>query len=117
MPQRSGMTPERALARLRQLAREESAAVAAGDVDGLCRAAKLLGPAMDDYSTSGPVLDEGSRRAIAAIQQTHARALLFLEERMDEVSRCLRQSAAAKRLRRSYAATARSSARGFNSAW
>ncbi len=117
MQQPSGMTAERALARLRQLAREEAAAVDAGDVTGLCRAAKLLRPAMSDYVGSGPVLTPEVRQTIAEIQRAHACALEFLRGRLDEVSGRLRQSAAAKRLRKSYALSAQSSARGYNSAW
>jgi hypothetical protein len=102
--QPSPMPSARALARLRQLAREESIAVDTCDVDGLCRAVALLPSAMQDYADSAPTLDDAARQAIAEILQAHDRARGFLEMRLDALSVRLCHLAAAKRLRQSKAA-------------
>lgn len=96
-----GPSSERALARLRQLAREEALAVDAGDVEGLCRAAALLPFAMQAYADSHPRLDEEARRTIADILQAHDRAREFLEARLDELAFRLQQLASARRLQHS----------------
>src|SRR5215470_9620607 len=92
------LPPERALIRLRQLAREEQAAVAAGDVEALCRIADLLpalteslqGAALED----GPLLREASaREAIGEAQVAHAAAEQYLTARMKEVREALKACA------------------------
>jgi len=94
------LSAERALARLRQLAREEAAAVEAGDVEGLCRAVALLPSAMEDYADCRPGIDPDARNTILEILRAHDQAREFLETRLDALSTRLSRLSAARRLRR-----------------
>lgn len=94
---------ERAMVRLRQLAKEERAAVAAGDVEALCRVTALLPAAMAHLERSGPLPVAGLSAAIEEIQASHAAAEAFLVERMQKTRATLRQFASARRVMRGYA--------------
>lgn len=104
------LSPERALLRLQQLAKEERAAVAAGDIEALCRIAELLPATMEALSgvqaTPAPErLNARTPNRAAIIQEAleaHAAAEAFLTERLKVASEQLQQHAAARRLAQTY---------------
>lgn len=104
------LPPERALLRLQQLAKEERAAVAAGDVEALCRIAELLPAAMEALSGAQaiPTPENQSARTpdlSAVIEEAldaHAAAEAFLTERLKAAAQQLQQHATARRLAQTY---------------
>jgi hypothetical protein len=97
------LTPERALLRLEQLAREERAAVAREDVEALCRIAELLPSAMQPLLEHPLLLSAAQRASIAEIQAAQAEAEAFLTSRMGSVSAQLKRCASVRRTTRAYA--------------
>jgi hypothetical protein len=97
------LTPERALLRLEQLAREERAAVALEDVEALCRIAELLPSTMQPLLNRPILFSPAQKATIAEIQAAHAEAEAFLTARMKSVSAQLKQCASARRTTRAYA--------------
>jgi len=115
---KEGLSPERALQRLQQLAREERAAVAASDVEALCRIAELLPPTMNALTGIQAFRRSGVQEhqmpeylnartpdlsaVIEEIQAAHAEAEAFLTARMSAIAEQLKQFAAARRMERVY---------------
>jgi hypothetical protein len=99
------LSPERALLRLEQLAREQRAAVAREDVEALCRIAELLPSALQPLLDHPLPFSAAQREAIAAIQAAHAEAEAFLTDRMKSVCAQLKQVAAVRRTTRAYASS------------
>lgn len=97
------LTPERALLRLEQLAREERAAVAREDVEALCRIAELLPSAMQPLLDRPLLFTAAQKASIAEIQAAQAEAEAFLITRMGSVSAQLKQCASVRRTTRAYA--------------
>lgn len=97
------LSPERALKRLRQLAREEQAAVATGNTQALCRTAALLPATMQ--ALEGACFHEDPKLAevIAEIQAAHEAALSYLKAEMTRAGEALRRFASARRAVLSYA--------------
>jgi len=97
------LTPERALLRLQQLAREEQRAVAVGDVDLLCRIARLLPATMEMIDRSALPGMPDAPAMIAEIQAAHSAAEAFLTGRMKDVAGTLKRYATARRVVSGYA--------------
>lgn len=97
------LSPERALKRLRQLAREEQAAVASGNTQALCRTAALLPATMQ--ALKGACLHEDPELAevITEIQAAHEAALSYLEAEMTRAAEVLQRFASARRAVLGYA--------------
>lgn len=96
---------ERALARLEQLAKEERAAVAAGDVEAICRISELL-PDATELAVGGNY-GPGTRltERVEAIQSAHRAAESFLNTRLAETREALRQLSGGKRTMSGYGRT------------
>ena len=93
---------ERALVRLEQLAREETAAVAAGDVEAICRISLLL-PDATDLAVAGQYGPETRlTERVQAIQAAHRVAESFLNTRLAETREALRQLTGGKRTMSGY---------------
>lgn len=97
------MTPERALLRLQQLAREERQAIAADDVDALCRITELLPSALEALTRGGLKETPALREAIEEIQATHTAAELYLTAHLAAVADALQRCSAARRASGAYA--------------
>jgi hypothetical protein len=93
---------ERALVRLEQLATEECAAVAAGDVEAICRISSLL-PDATEMAVAGQYGPE-TRLAerVQAIQTAHRAAESCLSTRLMETREALRQLTGGKRTMSGY---------------
>lgn len=91
-----------ALRRLRQLAREERAAVQAGDVETLCRIAELLPAAMASLQARPANFSPEWSAALKEIQAAQAEAERFLSERMREAALQLEQCGRARRTLQGY---------------
>ncbi len=96
------MSPERAMKRLRQLAREERAATADGDIETLCRIAELLPAAVEVLEDVWLPERAALRAAIAEIQVAQATAEACLAAGMDAVQERLKMIAAARRVVKVY---------------
>lgn len=87
--------PSRAVARLRQLAREERQAAADGDTEALCRIAALLGPATEAFSR---VADSESLTPLCEdVGAAHKAAEALLTQRLAQTAESLKRCAAARR--------------------
>lgn len=96
-------SPERALSRLRQLAREERAAVASGNTQALCRAAALLPATMQALEGARFHEDPALAEVIVEIQAAHEAALSYLDAEMTRTAEALRRFASARRAILGYA--------------
>jgi hypothetical protein len=94
---------ERALVRLEQLAREERAAVEAGDVDAICRISLLLPDATERAVAGDYGPDTRLAERVEAIQSSHRAAEAFLNNRLAETREALRQLSGGKRIMSGYA--------------
>ncbi|HSV74262.1 MAG TPA: hypothetical protein VLH79_10925 [Chthonomonadales bacterium] len=102
-PERFAPEDRRALARLRQLAAEEMAAVRAGDVEALCHLSALL---TDATARAERAMRSGSaeaREAARDAREAHAAAEALLHSRMAAVRERLRDLAATRRATTAYA--------------
>jgi hypothetical protein len=90
--QHSPLQTSRALARLRQLAREEALAVEHGDVGALCRIAQLLPDATAALQNETAPRTDEHNAGLQEIFSAHSKAEDFLHARMaqtaDELRRC-----------------------------
>jgi hypothetical protein len=96
-------SPERALKRLQQLAREEQAAVASKNTEALCRAAALLPAATQALVSARFHEDPTLAEVIAEIQAAHKAALSYLDAEMNRTAKALRCFASVRRAILSYA--------------
>ncbi len=95
------MSPEMSLARIRQIASEESAAVQAGDAVTLCRLTELLPHSIADYeravANSSPKTAIDNMQVWDEIRDAHEQAERYLQEQMRSVKTLLQQCATARR--------------------
>ena len=100
---------ERALARLRQLAIEERAAVASEDFEALCHLSSLLPSATEALLVALQNVPLSSLNAAAPslteIKSAHAAAEIFLDSQMRQVSDALKQFTTSRRAVRGYGST------------
>jgi hypothetical protein len=109
-----GLSPDRALARLRQLAVEQRAAVARNDVEMLGRIAALTQSAT---AALGPDVLPGHGDAAAVIgeiQAAYAESIALLRRNQDGVRRRLQQTALTRRSLGGYGQRAARSARSLD---
>jgi hypothetical protein len=100
--QGNGFTPERALIRLRQLAAEQRAAIAHGDVEALCRISDLLPATVGALGTTAPE-GPGAQAIIDDARQAQVEVEQFLSDRMNHARSLLQQIARSRNSSRAYA--------------
>jgi hypothetical protein len=93
---------ERRLTRLRQIAREESAAVRSGDIEKLCRLTEMLPDALEGLRQGGLPSVPQAEQILEEIRRAHEQAEKYLQEQMRAVRRLLQHCATARRTLRAY---------------
>lgn len=96
------MSPERALLRVRQLAKEQEAAAAADDPDAVCRAAALLPATMACLSSGQIAAYPGAQADIREARRALESAESYLVGRMAQVSEALKRTASGRRAGSAY---------------
>lgn len=101
-PTFTGLTPERALLRLKQLAREERDAVVHGNIEVLCQIADLLPSVMDALTAEMFIAGGEGAALLSEIEASHKAAESYLQAQMRGVTESLRQIACTRRTLRGY---------------
>ncbi len=96
------MTSERGLARVRQIAKEERAAVVAGDTEMVCRLTELLPHSLESLRENGVPNTPEAVVVLDEMRQAHEQADRYLQEQMRSVKLLLQQCATARRTLRAY---------------
>ncbi len=100
--QRDQMAPERAIARLRQLANEERTAVASRDIEALCQIAELLPAAVEAVRAFDPADLPHLQETMKEVQSAQALAEHLLIAELRGASRRLKRCSAGLKAMQAY---------------